>query len=41
MKSKYKKAADRLAYLQQLYGDAIIEVIGKANHHILMNLTDM
>ena len=40
MKSKYEKAVDRLDHLQQLYGDAIIEVIGKANHHILMNLTD-
>ena len=40
MKSKYKKAADRLGYYQQLYGDAIVKVIAKANHHILINLTD-
>jgi len=40
MKSKYKKTAELLGFYQQLYGEAIVKIIGKANRHILMNLTD-
>jgi len=39
MKSKYTRAAEQLDRYKRLYGDSIVKVIGKANHHILMNLT--
>jgi len=40
MKSKYKKAVEVLEFYQELYGEALVKIIGKANRHILINLTD-
>jgi len=40
LKSKYQRALDRLNSFKRLYGEKVVKIMGIANQHIFLTLTD-
>lgn len=40
MESKYQRALDRLNSFKRLYGGKVVKIMGIANQHIFLTLTD-